>query len=156
MTMIRNAALLAIMALGITCVGSSQDAVKHESDAEIQKEILAVDSARYEAMQQRDMAALDRLHADGLVFINTKGRMLNKAEYLEEIQSGNLKFLSVDTDDYHFCIYGDTVIMNGRAKSIIEYNGVVNKRPRRFTSVFIKLQGQWRLVAHQATLIADE
>jgi hypothetical protein len=156
MTKIRRAALLAIVVVGVICGTSAQDSAKHEASAELQKEILAVDNERYEAMQKRDMAAMDRLHADGLVFINTKGRMLNKAEYLEEIRSGNLKFLSVDTDDYHFYVYGDTVIMSGRAKSVVEYHGVVNKKPRRFTSVFIKLQGQWRLVAHQATLIADE
>jgi len=153
---LRVAVLIAIMALGVICSATAQDAVKHESDADIQKAILAVDNERYEAMQKKDMAALDRLHADGLVFINTKGRMLNKAEYMEEIRSGSLKFLSVETDDYTFCIYGETVIMSGRAKSVVEYYGVVNKRPRRFTSVFIKMQGQWRLVAHQATLIADE
>src|SRR5579863_329673 len=156
MTKLRDAVLLAIAAIGVICSTSAQETVKHESDAEIQKAILAVDNERYEAMQKKDMAALDRLHADGLVFINTKGRMLNKAEYMEEIRSGNLKFLSVETDDYKFCVYGDTVIMNGRAKSVVEYHGVVNKKPRRFTSVFIKMQGQWRLVAHQATLIADE
>jgi hypothetical protein len=156
MTKIRDSAFLAILALGVICSVSAQEASKHDSDAEIQKQILAVDKERYEAMEKRDMAAMDRLHADELVFINTKGRLLNKAEYLEEVRSGNLKFLSVETDDYHFCVYGDTVIMSGRAKSVVEYHGVVNKRPRRFTSVFIKLQGQWRLVAHQATLIADE
>jgi ketosteroid isomerase-like protein len=155
MRKLRVAVLTTILALGVIGVAKAQDA-KHESDAEIQKAILAVDNERYEAMQKKDMAALDRLHADGLVFINTKGRMLNKAEYLEEIRSGTLKFLSVETDDYTFCVYGDTVIMSGRAKSVVEYHGVVNKKPRRFTSVFIKLQGQWRLVAHQATLIADE
>ena len=156
MTKIRDAAFLGILALGVICSVSAQEASKHDSDAEIQKQILTVDKERYEAMEKRDMAAMDRLHADELVFINTKGRLLNKAEYLEEVRSGNLKFLSVETDDYHFCVYGDTVIMSGRAKSVVEYHGVVNKRPRRFTSVFIKLQGQWRLVAHQATLIADE
>jgi ketosteroid isomerase-like protein len=156
MTKIRRAALLAIVVLGMICGTSAQDSAKHEASAELQKEILAVDNERYDAMQKHDMAAMDRLHADGLVFINTKGRMLNKAEYLEEIRSGNLKFLSVDTDDYHFYVYGDTVIMSGRAKSVVEYHGVVNKKPRRFTSVFIKLQGQWRLVAQQATLIANE
>jgi hypothetical protein len=156
MTKLRDAALLTIIALGVICSAFAQDSTNHESDAQTQKEILAVDNERYEAMKNRDMAAMDRLHADGLVFINTKGRMLNKAEYLEEVRSGALKFLSVETDDYKFCIYGDTVIMSGRAKSVVEYHGVVNKKPRRFTSVFIKMQGQWRLVAHQATLIADE
>jgi len=156
MTMVREVALLAIMVLGVICSAFAQDSTKHESDAQTQKEILAVDNERYEAMKNRDMAAMDRLHADGLVFINTKGRMLNKAEYLEEVRSGALKFLSVETDDFHFYTYGDTVIMNGRAKSVVEYHGVVNKKPRRFTSVFIKMDGRWRLVAHQATLIADE
>ena len=154
--MIRRAVLLAATALSLVCAPQAQQSMKAESNEEIQKQILAVDKERYEAMEKRDMAALDRLHADGLVFINTKGRMLNKAEYLEEVRSGNLKFLSVDIDDYHWGFYGDTVIMNGRAKSTVEYHGVVNKRPRRFTSVFIKLQGQWRLAAHQATIIADE
>src|ERR1700686_4316669 len=140
MTKLRDAALLAIMAFGVICSASAQDSTKHESDAaQTQKEILAIDNERYEAMKNRDMAAMDRLHADGLVFINTKGRMLNKAEYLEEVRSGALKFLSVKTDDYHFYTYGDTVIMNGRAKSVVEYHGVVNKKPRRFTSVFIKM-----------------
>ena len=147
---------MAIVVLSVICGTSAQDSAKHESDVAIEKEILAVDNERYEAMQKRDMAAMDRLHADGLVFINTKGRMLNKAQYLEEVRSGNLKFLSVEVDDTHFFTYGDTVIMSGRAKSAVEYHGVVNKKPRRFTSVFIKLQGQWRLVAHQATIIADE
>lgn len=156
MTTIRNSALVAIMAFGLICGARAQDTAKHEASAELQKEILTVDNQRYEAMKNRDMAAMDRLHADGLVFINTKGRLLNKAEYLEEVRSGNLKFLSVDTDEYHFYVYGDTVIMNGRANSVVEYHGVVNKKPRRFTSVFIKLQGQWKLVSHQATLIADE
>lgn len=156
MRTIRNAALLAMMGFGLICGAKAQDAAKHEASPELQKEILAVDNERYEAMKNRDMAAMDRLHANGLVFINTKGRLLNKAEYLEEVRSGNLKFLSVDTDEYHFYVYGDTVIMNGRANSVVEYHGVVNKKPRRFTSVFIKLQGQWKLVAHQATLIADE
>jgi hypothetical protein len=156
MTKMRNAILLTIVALSLICGASAQEAANHKADAEIQKEILAIDQARYDAMQKRDMAAMDRLHADGLVFINTKGRLLNKAEYLEEVKSGNLKFLSVETDDYQFRIYGDTVIMSGRAKSTVEYHGVVNKKPRRFTSVFIKMDGQWRLVAHQATLIADE
>ena len=137
------------------CTASGKQDARYDSDAAIQQAILQVDKERYEAMQKRDMAAMDRLHADDFVFVNTKGRLLNKSEYLEEVRSGNLKFLSVETDDYHFSIHGNTVIMNGRAKSIVEYHGVVNRQPRRFTSVFVKLQGQWRLVAHQATIIAD-
>jgi hypothetical protein len=151
----RRTILLIIMSVTGLCTASGKQDARYDSDAAIQQAILQVDKERYEAMQKRDMAAMDRLHADDFVFVNTKGRLLNKSEYLEEVRSGNLKFLSVETDDYHFSIHGNTVIMNGRAKSIVEYHGVVNRQPRRFTSVFVKLQGQWRLVAHQATIIAD-
>lgn len=156
MKTMQKALVVLSVSLCLAGVATSQTPGKQESAAEIQKEVIAADNARYEAMAKLDMAALDRLHGDEFIFVNTKGKMLNKAEYLEEIRSGALKFMSVNTDDYHFSIYGDTVVMNGRATSVVEYHGVVNKQPRRFTSVFVKMQGQWRLVAHQATLIPSE
>jgi hypothetical protein len=145
-----------MMTFALIWLARGQEVPHNASNAEIEKEILKVDGERNLAMQKRDMATLDRLHADTFVFVNTKGKLLNKTEYMEEIGSGNLKFLTLEIDDYHFHIYGDTVIMSARASSVVEYHGQVNRRPRRFTSVYIKLQGQWRLVAHQATLIADE
>ena len=41
---VRVAALLAITALGVICCAVAQDAAKLESDGEIQKQILAVDT----------------------------------------------------------------------------------------------------------------
>jgi hypothetical protein len=147
--------LVATVALPLSASSLAQEPAKQSSDDEIQKQVLAADNARYDAMGKRDMAALDRLHTDGLVFTNTKGKLLNKTEYLEEVRSGNLKFKTVDIDQYEYHIYGDTVIMTGRANSAVEYHGTVNTRPRRFTSTFIRIRGEWRLAAHQATIIAE-
>jgi len=152
----RRLILIPVVTFTLIWFAGGQEATNKAPNAEIEKEILKVDGERNQAMQKMDMATLDRLHADSFVFVNTKGRLLNKTEYMEEIRSGNLKFLTLEIVDYHFHVYGDTVVMNARANSVVEYHGQVNRRPRRFTSVYIKLQGQWRLVAHQATLIADE
>jgi hypothetical protein len=87
--------------------------------------------------------------------VNTHGGLLSKAQRLEDLRSGSLKFISFGRDSYSLHVYGDTVVMTGRATSEVIYQGKVNRVPRRFTNVYIKLAGQWRLVAHQATTIAE-
>jgi ketosteroid isomerase-like protein len=154
--MMRRISLLAAFTVTLVWLVGAQATTGGQSPAEIEKQILEIEGERDQAMQKRDIATLDRLHADDFVFVNTRGQLLSKAQYLEDIRSGNLKFLTFEMGDYRFHIYGDTVIMNGRASSVVEYHGKVNRVPRRFTSVYVKLQGQWRLVAHQATLIAEQ
>ena len=89
---------------------------------------------------------LDRVYDEGLVFVNTHGQLLTKGQRLEDLRSGNLKFMSFGRDDYQLHIYGDTVVLNGRANSVVQFHGKVNRIPRKFTLTYIKLNGAWRLV----------
>jgi len=130
--------------------------------ADVEKDILKIDDQKDHAMQryvashgEAGGAELDQIYADDLVFVNTRGTLLTKAQRLEDLRSGSLKFISFGRDSYSLRAYGDTVIMAGRATSVVEYQGKLNRVPRRFTNVYIKLNGQWRLVAHQATTIAE-
>ena len=123
------------------------------SQASIEQEVLKVEAARDKAMQKADMAVLKRIYADDIVIVNTRGRLLTKAERLADFQSGDLKFLSFDQGDYSFHIYGDTVILNGRANSVVQFHGKVNQIPRTFTLTYMKLNGEWRLVAQNETLM---
>lgn len=125
------------------------------AQASIQKEILQVEAQRDEAMQKGDMPTLNRIYADDIVIVNTRGRLLTKAERLADFQSGDLKFLSFDQGHYTFHIYGDTVLLNGRANSVVEFHGKVNRIPRQFTLTYRKLNGEWRLVAQNETLIDE-
>jgi ketosteroid isomerase-like protein len=147
--------MLFILTLGsVGPIKSPVDTVV-KTDAEIEKEVLSVEAERDQAMQKRDMAALDRIYADDIVIVNTRGRVLTKSQRLTDFQSGDLKFLSFGQDDYRFHVYGDTVVMTGRASSVVEYHGKVNSIPRRFTFTYIKLDGHWRLVAQNETLVAE-
>jgi len=145
--------LLSFLTLAFAGSAGAQGTAENQADAEIKKKILKVEDERDNAIQKLDMATLDRIHADDLSFVTTRGQVLSKAQYMEDIRSGNLKFLTFQQDDYHFFIHGDTVIMTGLATSVVEYHGKVNRTPRRFSLVYIKRGGQWQLVAHHATLI---
>ena len=146
---------MAIAVVPCICLVGAPARAGSPSSAEVESEILKVEGERDQAMQKRDMAVLDRIYADDVVIVNTRGRVLSKAQRLADFQSGDLHFLSFDQGDYAFHIYGDTVVMTGIAKSVVEYHGKVNRVPRRFTFTYIKLDGHWRLVAQNETLIAE-
>jgi len=133
------------------CVAQSQTSAP--SQASIEQEVLKVEAERDEAMRKADMPVLSRIYADNVIIVNTRGRALTKEQRLADFQSGDLKFLSFDQGDYSFHVYGDTVILNGRANSVVQFHGKVNRIPRKFTLTYMKLNGEWRLVAQNETLM---
>jgi hypothetical protein len=128
---------------------------KSQSDAEIEKEILKIESERDEAREKGDNATLDRILADDYFYIGVRGNVRTKANRLDDYNAGVIKVFSVKKDNFIFKIYGDTVLMSGRETSITQYKGKPNDKPRQFTNVYIKLDGRWRLVFHQATSIGE-
>jgi len=139
--------------IAFACPGIAQAQNDVPSQTSIQQEVLKTEAVRDEAMQKADMTVLNRIYADNVVIVNTRGLSLTKAQRLADFQSGDLKFLSFDQGDYSFQIYGDTVILNGRANSVVQFHGKVNRVPRQFTLTYIKLNGEWKLVAQNETLI---
>jgi len=145
--------LLAIAVLASACPGYVVAQERTGSQESIEQEVLKVEAQRDEAMQKADMAVLNRIYADDIVIINTRGNLLTKAQRLADFQSGDLKFLSFDQGGYTFHVYGNTVILNGRANSVVQFHGKVNQVPRTFTLTYVKSDGEWHLVAQNETLI---
>jgi hypothetical protein len=133
----------------------AQGTAKSQSDAEIEKEILKIESERDQAREKGDNATLNRILADDYFYIGVRGNVRTKANRLDDYEAGVIKVFSVKKDNFMFKIYGDTVLMTGRETSITQYRGKPNDKPRQFTNVYIKLDGRWRLVFHQATTIGE-
>jgi|SRR5579875_1375485 len=137
-----------------TCVWA-KEAANRQTDAQIIKEVMQVEKERDKALQTGDAATLERIYGDHLAFVNARGVKLTKAEHIREHSSREFKFLSFDQDqtDAHVYNNGNTVVIAGRARSVTVYRGKVNRIPRRFTNVYIRQNGQWKLVFHYETLI---
>jgi Domain of unknown function (DUF4440) len=154
--------VLFLLALAVPKVVDAGQTDGANTIADIEKEILKIDDEKDHAMQryvashgEAGGSDLDRIYGDDLVFVNTHGGLLTKAQRLADLRSGSLRFISFGRDSYSLHVYGDTVVMTGRATSYVVYQGKENHIPRRFTNVYIKLAGHWRLVAHQATTIVE-
>jgi ketosteroid isomerase-like protein len=119
-------------------------------------EVLKADDERNEALQKGDVAALDRIYSDDLVYANASGAVLTKQQHLADLKAKTLHFISFKHEDVKATVHGDTGLVTGVSKSEVEYKGSVSKSNRRFLNVFSKKDGQWLCVGHFETNISDK
>ncbi len=120
------------------------------------EEILKVDEERNQALQKNDIATLDRIYSDDLVYANTNGILLTKAQHLADLQKRTLNFKSFKHDDVQVAVHGDTGVLTGISTSQVDYQGSVDSHPRRFLNIFYKKDGHWLCIAHFETAISDK
>jgi len=151
----RQFLLVCLIALSCVHPTLSQDTGKNQTTQEIKNEVLKVEQEQDQAVAASDIKTLDRIWADNLVYTAPNGELLTKAQHLAEFQSGIRKFETMKHDDFNVRVYGDSVVvLTGRSTSMLLYNGEVSEGPRRFTNVFVKMDGRWQLVSHHVTNVA--
>ena len=155
MRLLRRLVILSTLTITMPGLLRAQEQEGGGQASAIEKEILSIESLKNDAMQKGDTKVLEQIYSDSLIFVNARGRVLTKQDRMKEFDSGNVKYVSFRQGDYQFHIYGNTAIVTGIACSVVDYHGRINRIPRRFTSTYVKLDGNWRFVAHQATLISD-
>ena len=119
-------------------------------------EVLKVDEERNQALQKGDAATLERIYSDDLVYANASGALLTKAQHLAELKARTLNFRSFKHEDVQATVHGDTGVVTGISKSVVEYKGSVSTNNRRFMNVFVKKDGRWLCVAHIETNIPEK
>jgi hypothetical protein len=127
---------------GSTCIAKAQRALGDDSVEEIKKEVLKVQDQMNEAIEKGDVDALDRIYADHIAYCNGGGDTPDRAAILAEVRSGEFKPIKLDNDDIQLQVYGNTVVLTGRSNTILQYKGKISKGPRRFTNVFVKIDGR--------------
>lgn len=116
-----------------------------------EEEVRAADARRIAAMVDGDVAALGSLLADDLTYTHSSGQVENEEQFLAAISSGKLDYESIVPSDVQVRIYGNTAVMTGRADIKVKAQGNPLAFASRFTSVWVKGEGGWRMVAWQST-----
>src|SRR5262252_1716618 len=144
-----------VLAMASLALGQTQSARRGQRMS-IVETIRKLDSQRIQAQIHADAVALDRIYADDFIGIGPSGAVRTKPQVLSDFTSGDLKFQSITTDDVQIRVYGRTAVETGRSTMIGQDKGRVVPRDNRFTRVWVRRLGQWRLVAnHYSTLIAQ-
>jgi len=108
-----------------------------------------------EALTKRDLAALDKIWAEGYTFTNGRGEFLNKKDRMENIKRGATQFDSISRENEEIRVFGNTAVITGRSVMKVIYGGKESSGPYRTINVWVKMQGRWQIVANQITPIAQ-
>ena len=148
-------AVLVFTAAASIALGQKQSA-RRDSKKSVEQAIRQVDHERIQAQIEADAVALDRIYADDFIGIGPSGTVRTKAQVISDFTSGDLKFQSITTDDVRVRLYGNTAVETGRSTMIGQDRGKAVPRNNRFTRVWIKKVGRWRLVSnHYSSLIPE-
>ena len=118
----------------------------------VKAEVLAADARRIEALLAGDHATLSELTADDYTHIETNGGLRNKAEFLKFVAGGDVRFLRWIIDENVIRVFGDVAVLTGRYRNIVRTAaGEQPEKRARHLRVWVRRDGAWRNVAHQAT-----
>jgi ketosteroid isomerase-like protein len=140
------AAAVAALALTSIAIAQEQGATKDQGSTE--QFIRQLDSERIQAQIGADAVALDRIYADDFIGVGPSGTVRTKPQVLSDFTSGTLKFQSITTEDVQVRIYENTAVETGLSIMIGQDKGKTVPRDTRFTRVWVKQHGRWRLVAN--------
>ncbi len=150
--------ILIILALSIVAVAGFAKYLVAGAGAEknLKEEILKISDEREQALGKADIAALDRIDADDIVYTNWRGVTLTKAEHLADIKARNISFRTdFKHADVQVTIHGNTGIVTGLSTTNVQYKGSTMSGSRKFVNVFAKEGGRWRCVVHFETPVAQ-
>jgi len=103
------------------------------------------------AVQKGDLAALQRILGDRLIYTHSTGVVEDKKEYLERLRKGTQKYELIEHASMNIRAYADAGVVASR----VRMKGVSNTRlfddQLLMLHVWVKQGGRWQLVAHQTT-----
>ena len=121
-----------------------------------EREVLAANREWADAMVRGDAAALERLFHDELVVTTGNGSVRGKAGELKDAgPSADIKTYFFNTEDVRVRVYDSAAVVTGHAKWRINYRGRDIDNERRYTSLYVKEKGRWRMVALQVTRLPE-
>ena len=135
-------------------IAQKQNAGRDQKSTVVQ--VIKVDHERIQAQISADRAALDRIYADDFIGIGPSGTVRTKPQVLSDFTSGTLKFQSIEIDDVQVRIYGNTAVETGRSTMHGQDKNKTVPVDNRFTRVWVKQSGRWRLVANHYSLLITQ
>ena len=152
----RTCVIVAVLTAATIALGQRPPA-RRDQRTSVEQVIRQVDHERIQAQINADAAALDRIYATDFIGIGPSGRVRTKPQVISDFTSGDLRFQSITTDDIQVRVYGNTAVETGRSTMNGQDRGKTVPRDNRFTRVWVKQQGRWRLVAnHYSSLITPQ
>ena len=101
-------------------------------------------------MTTKNLAVLENMLSEQLTYTHSNGLVENKQQHLENIRSGKVAYRTMQPEEMQVHLHRWAAVITG----IVNVTGVVNEKEfalrLRYTDVYVKEKGRWRLAAWQS------
>jgi len=118
------------------------------------KAVLGLEQQWEDALTKSDVAALDKLYDETLVYTHSNGKVDTKTSYLAAIKSGAVKYESMKREDIKVSLYGHTAVVTCHWAVHVLARGNKIDMDARYLHVYVEQPEGWKLVAHESTKVA--
>jgi Domain of unknown function (DUF4440) len=114
------------------------------------EEVLAAVRGRAEALASGDPDRLGGWLHEGFVWTSHRGEVLDRDAYVTA-NTGPLRWLSQELVDPHVAVVGDTAVVVGTVRDVVERDGERMAFAMRITQTWVRVAGAgWRCLAGHA------
>ncbi len=117
----------------------------------VEQRIRSLQEESRKAALKGDASFLEKYLADDYLGIDGSGAIITKAQAIQALKSGTIKYESIDVRDTKIRTYGNTAIVDSLASLKLTSNGKPISGDFRARFVWVKQKGNWKRVAFQST-----
>ena len=126
------------------------------SQAAAEKTVLQFEQDWTAALAKHDLNFLERAEAEEYTYTDPAGRTSHKDDDLARAQMGDMQIDSFSIKDEKVQMYGDTAVITGQTDIKGAERGTNITGSYRWTDLFVRRNGDWQVVASQATAIQED
>jgi hypothetical protein len=139
--------LLLLVSLALMMIACASAPTETEAD------LVALDKSWAAAVVANDVASLEKLCAPDLIYAHSDGQVDTQEEYLNRLRKKTSNYQAIDISKSSAKLYGNTAVVNARAFFRVLADGNQINNDIAYTHVYMKRDGEWKLIAHQAARI---
>ncbi len=127
--------------------------IANAQSGKVEQEILKLEQQWEDALVKADVAALEKLYHEKLIYTHSNAAVDSKATYNAKIKSGASKYESIKRDDLKVTVIGDTAIVTAHWLVQAVSGGNKVNTDARYIHIYVKEKGGWKMAAHQSTYV---
>ena len=146
-TMSQALAVIVFVTCSSESSGHSNPTSSRTPSADTSKTLIAAEQALSNGLLRGDWKIIEETYADDIVFTEADGSVHHKSDSVREMQSGDVKFTSIEMSDVHVQDLGNVAVVTGKLIEKGHYKTDDLSGTYRFTDVWVKRNSRWQLVA---------
>ena len=146
---------IAILMLAVTIfpLAAATEKVVAQKNAKIEQEIKKLEEENLDIWIKLDAARLEKLLADDSTFTDLDGKIYDKVGLIKLLKAGSYKLESATNTEFKVQVFGEIAV----ATFLTTGSGKMNNQPfkgqARYTDIWVKRKGQWKLAVGHASLV---